>query len=102
MWVSTLKKRVKIRMGFGPPQASAQDGLRHEIGFGSERFQFELSFGPRQVLARGGLWIGTGRFGSVLGRHEFPHGTGFGSQRVLGRHGLNIFIFLFRFGGWWK
>ncbi|KAJ0550395.1 hypothetical protein HanHA300_Chr07g0244881 [Helianthus annuus] len=88
MWVSTLKKwvRFRISMGLGPAQVSAQDGLRHKIGFGSERFQFELSFGPRRVLARGGFWIGTGRFGSGSGRHGFPHGTGFGSQRVLGRH----------------
>ncbi|KAJ0443307.1 hypothetical protein HanIR_Chr16g0819321 [Helianthus annuus] len=51
MWVTTFKKRVRIKMGFGPAQASAQDGLRQEIGFGSEQFQFELSFGPRRVLA---------------------------------------------------
>ncbi|MFS7923459.1 hypothetical protein Hanom_Chr03g00260931 [Helianthus anomalus] len=73
-------------MSFGPTQVSAQDRLRHEIGFGSERFQFELSFEPRRVLAHGGFWIGTGRFGSGSGRHGFPHRTGFGSQRVLGRH----------------
>ncbi|MFS7927786.1 hypothetical protein Hanom_Chr04g00313221 [Helianthus anomalus] len=71
-------------MGFGPAQVSAQDRLKHEIGFGSERFQFELSLGPTQVLARGGFWIGTGRLGSGSGRHGFPHRTGFGSQRVLG------------------
>ncbi|KAF5801842.1 hypothetical protein HanXRQr2_Chr06g0252781 [Helianthus annuus] len=81
MWVSTLKKRVRfwIRMGFGPAQVSAQDGLRHEIGFGSERFQFESSFGPRRVFARGGFWIGTGRFGSGAD-------TGFRTGRVSDRN----------------
>ncbi|KAJ0947138.1 hypothetical protein HanRHA438_Chr01g0011841 [Helianthus annuus] len=88
MWLSALKKldRFRIRMGFGPAQASAQDGLRHKTGFGSERFQFELSFGPRRVLARDEFWIGTGPCGSGSGRHGFPHGTSLGSQRVLGRH----------------
>ncbi|KAF5821894.1 hypothetical protein HanXRQr2_Chr01g0020151 [Helianthus annuus] len=87
MCVSTLKKRVRfrIRMGFGPTQVSAQDGLRHEIGFGSERFQFELSFGPKQVLARGGFWIGTGRIGfgptQVFVRDGFRIATGFRPTR---------------------
>ncbi|MFS7959553.1 hypothetical protein Hanom_Chr08g00692441 [Helianthus anomalus] len=88
MWVSILKKRVtfRIRMGFGQAQVSAQDGLRHEIGFGSARFQFELSFGPRRVLARDEFWIRTGRFRSGSGRH----GTGFRPTRVSARDGFRI------------
>ncbi|MFS7966611.1 hypothetical protein Hanom_Chr09g00775831 [Helianthus anomalus] len=98
----------RIKMGFGPAQVSAQDGLRHETGFASERFYFELSFGPRQVLARGRFWIGASRFGSGSDRHGFPHETGFGSQRVLGRHEFPHgtisgrdefrFVFVFCFG----
>ncbi|KAJ0522661.1 hypothetical protein HanIR_Chr10g0485051 [Helianthus annuus] len=94
MWVSTLKKwvRFRIKMGFVTAQVSAQDGLRHEIGFGSEWFQFELSFGPRRVLARGGFWIGTGRFGPtrVSTRYGFRIATGFRLTRVSARDGFLI------------
>ncbi|KAJ0623999.1 hypothetical protein HanIR_Chr01g0038461 [Helianthus annuus] len=41
------------------------------------------------------MWVSTlkkrVRFGSGSGRHGFPHGMGFGSQRVLRRQGFNIF-----------
>ncbi|MFS7942668.1 hypothetical protein Hanom_Chr06g00491111 [Helianthus anomalus] len=47
-------------MGFEPAQVSAQDGLRPETGFESERVQFKLSFGSRRVSARRRFWIGTG------------------------------------------
>ncbi|MFS7975166.1 hypothetical protein Hanom_Chr10g00877241 [Helianthus anomalus] len=67
-------------MGFEPAQVSARDG------FGSERVQFKLSFGPRQVSAQRKFWIGTGRFGSGFGRHGFLHWTSFRSQWVLVRH----------------
>ncbi|MFS7939461.1 hypothetical protein Hanom_Chr05g00452011 [Helianthus anomalus] len=58
-------------MGFEPSQVSARDGLQHETSFGSERVQFELSFGPRWVSARRRFRIGT-RVGSdhVSSRHE--------------------------------
>ncbi|MFS7955852.1 hypothetical protein Hanom_Chr07g00647601 [Helianthus anomalus] len=86
MWVSTLKKQDKfrIRMDFQSAQVSAQDGLRHETGFGSERFQFELSFGPRRVLVRGKFWIGSERVGSDRVRAD----AGFRTGRVSDRNGF--------------
>ncbi|KAJ0555475.1 hypothetical protein HanIR_Chr07g0302481 [Helianthus annuus] len=62
MWVSTLKKRdmFRIRMGFGPAQVSAQDGLQQETGFGSERVRSD------RVRADTGF-----RTGRVLDRNRF-------------------------------
>ncbi|KAJ0791860.1 hypothetical protein HanOQP8_Chr01g0010741 [Helianthus annuus] len=106
MWVSALKKRDRFRigMGFGRAQVSGQDGLQHETGFGSERFEFELSFGQRRVLARGGFWIGTGRFGLGFGptrvsaRNGFRIATCFRPTRVSARDEFRLgFVFLFRF-----
>ncbi|MFS8028346.1 hypothetical protein Hanom_Chr16g01509491 [Helianthus anomalus] len=62
-----------------------------------------MSFGPRRVSARGGFGLERGGSDRVLGQHGFPHGTGFGLQRVLGqvfaRDELRFgFGFLFRFG----
>ncbi|KAJ0937455.1 hypothetical protein HanRHA438_Chr03g0142341 [Helianthus annuus] len=84
MWVSVLKKQgmFRIGMGFESAQVSARDGIRHETSFGSERVQFKLSFGPRRVSKQRRFWIGTVR----SDRHGFLHGTGFRSQQVLGRH----------------
>ncbi|MFS7898601.1 hypothetical protein Hanom_Chr00s025886g01764981 [Helianthus anomalus] len=74
-------------MGFGPAQVSAQDGLRHEIGFGSERFQFDLSFGPTRVLARGGFWHVAGFGSERVGLDQVRADMGFRTGRVLDRNG---------------
>ncbi|KAJ0482056.1 hypothetical protein HanRHA438_Chr13g0607801 [Helianthus annuus] len=91
MWVSVLKKRERLRIGmdFGLAQVFAQDGLRHETIFGSERVRFELSFRPGRVSARGRFWIGMGsvRLGptGVYARDGFRSAMDFGPTRVSTR-----------------
>ncbi|KAJ0758347.1 hypothetical protein HanOQP8_Chr04g0156551 [Helianthus annuus] len=96
-------------MEFRSAQVFAQDELWHETSFGSEWVQFELSFGPRRVSARGRFWIGKGsvrlRPTWVYARYGFQSATGFGPTRVSARDMFRFIFFVsissvfrFRFG----
>ncbi|KAJ0927713.1 hypothetical protein HanRHA438_Chr04g0185991 [Helianthus annuus] len=88
-------------MEFRPAQVFAEDELWHETSFGSEWVQFELSFGPGRVSARGRFWIGKGsvRLGPtwVYARYGFQSATGFGPTRVSAR---DMFRFIFFVSIW--